>query len=69
MIERPDFLKRGEPARLFPLVADTSREQRIASILLAVMTQVPALAAELLGTTGLRIGVRTKIEAFTFKVR
>lgn len=65
MVERPDFLKGGEPARLFPLVADTNREQRIASILLAVMTQVPALAADLLGTVGLRIGVRTKIDAFT----
>lgn len=65
MVDRPDFLKRGDPSRLFPLVADTSREQRIASILLSVMTQVPALASELLGTAGLRVGLRTKIEAFT----
>lgn len=65
MIERPDFLKWGDPARLFPIVADSSREQRITSILLAVMTQVPTLAAELLGTAGIRIGVRSRIEAFT----
>ena len=65
MIAKPDFLKRGEAARLFPLVADTSREQRIASILLSVATQVPALASDLLGTAGVRIGARSKVEAFT----
>lgn len=65
MIELPPFLKQGEHARLFPLVADTSREQRIASILLSVLPQIPTLASVLMGTTGLRVGTRTKIETFT----
>ena len=65
MTELPDFLKQGEAARLFPVLADTSRENRSASILLALLTQVPALAAGLLGTANCRVGKRTKVEAFT----
>ena len=65
MTTLPDFLTRGEPARLFPVIADTSREQRILSIFLAVLTQVPNLAQEILGTVGVRIGKRTRISAFT----
>ena len=51
--------------RLFLLVADTNREQRILSIFLAVLTQAPDLAHEILGTIGVRVGKRTKITAFT----
>lgn len=65
MTRLPDFLIRGEPARLFPVVADTSREQRILSIFLAVLAQVPSLAEEILGTVGVRMGKRTRISAFT----
>ena len=61
----PDILDHGEPVRLFPVVADTSREQRILSIFLAVLTQVPDFAHEILGTIGVRVGKRTKITAFT----
>lgn len=59
------FLKQGEPARLFPLVSDTSREKRIASILLAIVPMIPSLAGALLGTTGLKIGSRSRIKTFT----
>lgn len=54
MTDRPDFLVSGDEARLFPVLAETSREKRVASIFLAVMTQIPALAEEVLGTIGLR---------------
>ncbi|WP_422033208.1 hypothetical protein [Roseovarius sp.] len=64
-MDLPDFLKRGEPARLIPVLADTNREQRIASILLSLLPQIPSLAEEMLSTVGLRVGKRTKIEAFT----
>jgi len=65
MTDLPEFLKQGERARLFPILADTSREKRIASIYLSLLPQVPALAEAILATTGLRVGKRTRIEAFT----
>ena len=65
MTNLPEFLAHGEPARLFPIVADASREQRILSIFLAVLAQVPNLSHEILGTVGVRIGKRTRISTFT----
>ncbi|WP_281020122.1 hypothetical protein [Minwuia sp. IMCC3060] len=65
MTEKPDFLIQGEPARLFPIVADTSRENRIASIFLSLLPQIPSLAQAVLDTAGLRVGKRTRIETFT----
>lgn len=65
MTDRPDFLLSGDTARLFPVLAETSKEKRVASIFLAVMTQIPALAEEVLATTGVRVGKRTKIKAYT----
>jgi hypothetical protein len=65
MINRPDFIMSGDEARLFPILAETSREKRVASIFLAVMTQIPALAEEVLATVGIRVGKYTKIRAFT----
>ena len=65
MKNRPDFLESGDIARLFPVLAETSKEKRVASIFLAVMTQIPALAEEVLATTGIRVGKRTKINAYT----
>ena len=65
MNERPDYLASGDEARLFPILAETSKEKRVASIFLAVMTQIPALAEEVLGVCGQRIGKRTRIRAYT----
>lgn len=59
------ILKSGERARLIPAVADTSREQRALSILLAGMTAVRELAETLLGELGQRVGSRTQINAYT----
>jgi hypothetical protein len=61
----PAMIKQGEQARLFPVLADTSREGRIASIFLALLPTIPALAESVLGTTGLRIGKRTRIGTYT----
>ena len=63
--DRPEFLKSGEPARLIPVVADSSREQRIASVVLAVMTAVPAFSRALLASTGKSIGKSAKVECWT----
>ena len=65
MAPLPDYLKRGEAARLIPVLADTSREKRIASIFLAILPQIPDLAVDLLGSIGPRIGKRTTLETFT----
>nr|WP_321508338.1 hypothetical protein [uncultured Celeribacter sp.] len=56
---------RGTPARLFPNLADTSREGRITSIFLALLPQIPSLSKEIFATAGLRVGPRAKIECFT----
>jgi len=61
----PPMLKQGDPARLFPVLADTSRENRLASILLSLIQVSPGFAEALFGSFGLRIGKRSKIETFT----
>lgn len=61
----PAKLKQGEKARLFPIVAETSKEKRIVSTFLAVLPQVPDLASALFASAGQRIGKRTKIETYT----
>lgn len=65
MVDLPDFVVSGDEARLFPILAETSKEKRVASIFLAVMTQIPALSEEVLGTVGVRVGKRTRVRAFT----
>lgn len=63
--DRPEFLKSGEPARLIPVVADGSREKRVASVVLAVMTAVPAFARALIASAGKSIGKSAKVECWT----
>lgn len=58
-------LQRGPSARLFPVLADTNREKRIASIFMAILPLVPELATQLLSTVGHRMGKRSKIDAYT----
>lgn len=64
MSEISEFHVRGGEARLFPVLAETNRERRVASIFLAVLTQIPAFADDLFRTVGVRIGKRSKIEAY-----
>ena len=65
MIKLPGFLKQGESARLFPILADTSKEGRATSILLSCMAKVDEFAAAQIKTLGLNHGKRTKLECFT----
>lgn len=65
MRDIPAFLSRGERARLFPVLADTSKEGRSVSILLACLANIDEFGRSLLDTVGQRAGPRTKIEAFT----
>jgi hypothetical protein len=65
MDERPEFLVRGERARLFPVLADTSKEGRTLSIVLACMETVEDFGKALISNLGLKVGARTRIEAYT----
>lgn len=61
----PSFLASGDWARLIPVVADSSKENRAASVLLSNIVNVEALAKSLLGSIGQRVSTRTSLEAFT----
>jgi len=65
MIEKPDILARGERARLFPILADTSKEGRTLSILLACLESVDGFGKSILADLGVKAGARSKIEAWT----
>ena len=63
--ELPQMLQGGEPARLFPVLAETSKEGRALSVLLACLGSVDDLAGTLLSTLGQRVGVRSRVRVFT----
>ncbi|WP_306005908.1 hypothetical protein [Aquicoccus porphyridii] len=64
-MDRPDYLVQGEVARLFPVLATTSKEGRTTSIFMACLSKIEEFGVELLATLGQRVGKRSKIEAFT----
>lgn len=64
-MEKPDFISRGEIARLIPVTADTSREQRALSVLLAAFRSVHEFRELMLNSVGLRVGKRAKLQAWT----
>lgn len=64
-MDRPSYLHQGEPARLFPVLSNTSKEGRTTSIVLACISKIDELGAELLGSLGQRIGKRSKVETYT----
>jgi hypothetical protein len=65
MSELPNILARGERARLFPVLADTSKEGRSLSIFLACLGNVEAFGRGMLSAIGVRVGSRAKIETYT----
>ncbi|MEM5472622.1 hypothetical protein WNZ14_12865 [Hoeflea sp. AS60] len=65
MSDRPDNLIQGERARLFPVLADTSKEGRTLSILLACMESVDGFGKSLLADLGIKAGARSKLETYT----
>ena len=56
---------RGEKARLFPVLSDSSKEGRAASIFLATLQSVPEFADALLKPIGRSVGKRTKLACRT----
>ena len=65
MTGRPDYLERGEKARLFPILSDTSKEGRTTSIVLACLAHVQEFGRAMLATVGQRLGVRAEIVCYT----
>jgi hypothetical protein len=65
MPDLPSFVVRGERARLFPVLADTSKEGRTLSILLACIENVDEFGRALLAELDQRAGARARIETYT----
>lgn len=65
MSERPDYLVKGEPARLFPVLADTSKEGRTTAVFLSCLASVREFGASLLTSVGQSVGKTTRIGPFT----
>lgn len=65
MNELNDVLDRGERSRLFPVLADTSKEGRTLSIFLACLENVDEFASAMLSSLGQRVGAKAKIETYT----
>ncbi|MEX1057263.1 MAG: hypothetical protein WED11_06005, partial [Natronospirillum sp.] len=65
MNNRPEYLEGGELARLIPIVPDSCREQKSASVLFAGMRAVYELRQTLLKSVGVRVGTRAVLEPWT----
>ncbi len=61
----PDLLAAGEPARLFPVLSEGSREGRALSILLACMRLVRLFGSTLIAEFGHKLGARSRLDTFT----
>jgi hypothetical protein len=62
---RPDYLKQGEIARLFPVLATTSKEGRTTSIVLSCLARVDEFGEALLSSVGHKLGKRSTVECYT----
>ena len=56
---------KGEKARLFPVLADSSREGRVLSIALATMSAVYDFRRVIMKSIGQSVGVRTDLDAYS----
>lgn len=65
MADLPAFLASGEKARLIPVAADTSKESRAASVLLAGIMSVDDFARSLLRGVGQKLGVHGNLDCYT----
>lgn len=64
-VDVPENVERGESARLFPVLSESSREGRAASVFLATLSVVDALADALLRRIGRPVGKRARVRCFT----
>ena len=64
-MNRPDYLSAGDHARLFPVLATTSKEGRTTAIVLSCIARIDEFGAALLDQLGQRVGVRSNIDCYT----
>ena len=55
----------GQLARLIPSISDSKKEEKATSIALSAFMAVPEFAAKVLGSVGVSVSKRTKIECYT----
>ena len=60
-----DILKNAHRARLIPTVADSRKEERIVSVLLATLSVVPPFAEQFLERCGVRMGKTSALRSYT----
>jgi hypothetical protein len=65
MSNLPDCIERADRARLFPILAETSKEGRTLSIFLATLAAVREFRTSFLNSMGLRVGTTAKLRTFT----
>lgn len=61
----PEYLERGERARLFPVLADTSKEGRSTSIFLSCLINVREFGQSMMGSLKQKVGKRAILSAYT----
>ncbi len=59
------ILKHGEPARLFPVLPDSHKEQKTLSIFLAALTSVRPLAERFFDALDQKVGKRASLSCYT----
>jgi hypothetical protein len=65
MTKLPDCIERAERARLFPILAETSKEGRTLAIFLATLASVREFRNNLLLALGQKIGTTAKLRTYT----
>lgn len=65
MSNLPEYLERGERTRLFPVLADTSKEGRSTAILLSCLVHVREFGQSMLGSVNQKVGKRANLKAYT----
>ena len=60
-----EVLSNAKPARLIPSLAESRKEKKLVSILLAVLGSVRPFAAQLLGFCSMRVGKTADIDSYT----
>lgn len=63
--QRPEYLKQGEAARLFPVLSTTSKEGRTTSIVLACLGKIDEFGSQLLASVGQKVGKQATLETYT----
>ena len=60
-----DILERSHHAKLIPTIAESRKEERLVSVLLATLAVVQPFAKQLLGQCGVRVGKMSKLLSYT----